>query len=960
MNAEELQRKKIAKTEKKVSILENMIEEKTRSLYLADQELKRRNSFLASVIDILPNSFIVIDAVDHRILLKNAVAHRGPLPEGTKCHSLIRGMDRPCEDPSFPCPIELVKKEGKALLIEHTIGDAAGNSRNFKEHYCPIFDDAGNVVQMIRYAIDITEEKRAKKALTESETRVVAILDAQPTGIMIFDAETHLITDVNPKVCELIGEPKERIVGAVCDGYFPDCGADYRICAVPGEASTTSYEALLRTDGTRVPVIKTIVPISLGGRMHMAVSVMDFTERAKAETRMRESEGKFRTMFESSNDAVMLLDEKGFIDCNAATLKMFGCQTREEFFSTNPADWSPPTQPDGSDSRQMVMERNAAAVRGGRACFEWSHRRRNGEEFTVEVLLTPMRIEGRDMIQSTVRDITSRKWLEAELRRSKEAAEAANGAKSEFLAHMSHEIRTPINGVTGMTELLMDTALTSEQREYAGGIRMSAESLLVVINDVLDFAKIEAQKLELDPVDFRLRDSIADVLGTLAFRASEKGLELTCRVAAEAPDDVTGDPGRLRQILINLIGNAFKFTEQGEVNVSVDVEPPEGDEAHLHFAVADTGIGIPIEKHGSVFEAFSQGDASTSRTYGGTGLGLTISSQLVKMMGGRIWVESEPGAGSTFHFTATFGAPKRGASERPPAGNAELGGIRTIVVDDNASSRRNLREMLESWRMDCEAAESGLEALRAIDEAGRAGRPFALALVDADMPGMDGIDLVERMKANGDRGAIPIVMLTPAGRRGDAARGRELGISAYLTKPVRQSSLLDAIMNTLGVAPHEEAKIRVSAAPRPPRERRSSLKILLAEDNPVNQKLTTRMLEKHGFAATVAGNGTAAVAAFEEARERPFDLILMDVQMPEMDGFEATAAIREIEKAAGTHVHIIALTANAMKSDRDRCLAAGMDGYLAKPIKLDTLLAAIDEVAVIAIQPPTAELQSKA
>jgi PAS domain S-box-containing protein len=680
--------------------------------------------------------------------------------------------------------------------------------------------------------------------------------------------------------------------------------------------------------------------------MHTIVSFLDVTEGAKAHTRMRESEEKFRTIFEASNDAVMLCGDEGFFDCNAATLKMFDCGTREEFCGKSPAHWSPPTQPDGSESLQASGERIAGAYRDGRAFFEWAHRRRNGEVFPANVLLTPMKIDGRNVIQATVRDITRRKRMEAELQKSKEAAEAANLAKSEFLAHMSHEIRTPMNGVAGMTELLMDTVLTSEQREYVNGIKTSADSLLTVINDVLDFAKIEARKLDLDPVDFRLRDSVADILGTFAFRASEKGLEITCRVAPGVPDDVNGDPARLRQILINLIGNAIKFTGRGEVGVSVDAEPPEGGQAHLHFAVADTGIGIPFEKQGSVFEAFSQGDASTSRKYGGTGLGLTISSRLVEMMGGRIWVESEPGVGSTFHFTVRFGVPERSVSERSSAVDAQLGRIRTIVVDDNASSRRILQEMLKSWRMESTTAESGFTALRAIDEARRAGRPFSLALVDADMPNMDGFDLVKRMKRNGDLGAIPIVMLTSVGRRGDAVRGRELGISAYVTKPVRQSLLLDTIMNTLGVAPQEEAKTPAPAVPRTPRERPRSLNILLAEDNPVSQKLTIRMLEKHGFTVSAAGSGTAAVVAFEEARERPFDLILMDVQMPEMDGFEATHAIREAEKAAGTHVPIIALTANAMTGDRDQCIAAGMDSYLAKPIRLDALLAAIDEVAV--------------
>ncbi|HEY5132867.1 MAG TPA: PAS domain S-box protein, partial [Candidatus Krumholzibacteriaceae bacterium] len=728
---------------------ENMIEEKTRDLYLAEQELERKNSFLLSAIDTLPNSFLVIDAADHRIALKNSVALRGPLPEGTTCHWLIHGLDLPCENPSPPCPLKIVKRTGKTIMIERTLDDEDGNPRNYKVYCCPIFDDGGNVVQMIRYAIDITEEKRAQDALTESEARLKAIRDSQPTGIMVVDVESHMITDVNPKVCEMIGETEARIVGTVCDKYFPDAEGSGCVCTVPGGAPAVSGEALLRTDGTRIPILKTVVPVSLGGRMHAIVSFLDVTEGAKAHTQMRESEEKFRTIFESSNDAVMLLDEKGFFDCNAATLRVFDCGTRENFRGKSPADWSPPTQPDGRDSRQVIEEINEAAHRNGRAFFEWLHRRENGEEFTVEVLLTPMKIEGRNVLQSTVRDITSRKRMEAELQKSKEAAEAANRAKSEFLAHMSHEIRTPMNGVAGMTELLMDTVLTSEQREYVNGIKMSAESLLTVINDVLDFAKIEARKLELDPIDFRLRDSVADILGTFAFRASEKGLEITCRVAPEVPDDVTGDPARLRQILINLIGNAIKFTGRGEVGVSVDVEPPDGDEAHLHFAVVDTGIGIPFEKQASVFEAFSQGDASTSRKYGGTGLGLTISSRLVEMMGGRIWVESEPGVGSTFHFTVRFGVPERSVSERTSAMDAQLGRIRTIVVDDNASSRRVLQEMLKSWQMDCSAVESGFTALRAIDEARRAGRPFAMALIDADMPNMDGFDLIKRMKRNG-------------------------------------------------------------------------------------------------------------------------------------------------------------------------------------------------------------------
>lgn len=379
MNADELLRRKIARAEAKVSILENMIEDKTRDLYLAEQELKRRNAFLASVVDTLPNTFIVIDAIDRRIMLKNSVAHLGPLPEGTTCHSLIYGSDRPCEDPLLPCPLDIMRKTGRALMVERTVADKAGNPRNYNVHCYPVFDDNGNVAQMIRYAIDVTEEKRAKDALTESEARLKTILNSQPTGIMIVDAASHLIVDVNTMVCGMIGEAEERIVGTACDGYLPDDAAKGCVCPAPGRSTEISSEALLRTDGTRIPVLKTVAGVVLKGRMHAIVSLLDVTESAKAQARMKESEEKFRSIFESSNDAMMLLGERGFTDCNAATLRMFDCGTREEFCGKSPAEWSPPAQPDGSGSGRAAEERIAGAYRDGRAFFEWSHRRRNGK-----------------------------------------------------------------------------------------------------------------------------------------------------------------------------------------------------------------------------------------------------------------------------------------------------------------------------------------------------------------------------------------------------------------------------------------------------------------------------------------------------------------------------------------------------------------------------------------------------
>ena len=785
----------------------------------------------------------------------------------------------------------------------------------------------------IRNAID---GRRAAEALRLSEERYRALVENSLGLICTHDLDGKMLS-INPAAAQALGYQPEEVIGRNLSELLPSTAHSlYRsyLDLIQRDMVSTGLMRVLRKDGEEaIWEYSNSLRVESGKPSYVLGYAHDVTESKRFEKALRESEERYRDLFENSNDLIQVANPDGLIVyVNSVWKRVLGYEDQEvmhfSFFDiVAPA------------SRAKCLEVFTRAAAGEKIdYFEATFITKDGKSIAVEGNITCSFKDGQPTsARGIFHDITERKLMETELHRAHDAALESARLKSEFLANMSHEIRTPMNGVIGMTELLLGTDLAANQRASAETILASAESLLVIIDDILDFSKIEAGKLVFSSDDFRLRDTLSEIVNTLAVRAYAKGLELIHYTSPDVPEVLIGDPGRLRQIIINLVSNAIKFTGRGEVVLRVEKVSDENDEALLRFSVTDTGIGISPEKQKLIFEPFVQADGSTVRQYGGTGLGLTISARLIEKMHGRIWIESELDKGSTFHFTARFKVrPASPALARPDMDR--LRDLSVLVVDDNEASRLLLHDLLSAWHMKPSTVDGGRAALAALNLARDRGEPFALVVLDVDMPDLDGLSVAAQISLHPGLAEQVILMLRPDNMGNPDPE--DLGITVSLTKPIRSSDLLNAIMRAFNWGPEQEgqsAAVPVSTSP----SRSSPLHILLAEDNEINQRVAVGILEQQGHSVPVAANGRLALSALEKER---FDLILMDVQMPVMTGLEAVAAIRQQEQATGAHIPIIALTAHAMNGDRERCLEAGMDSYLAKPIRSRELLKSIENL----------------
>ena len=783
----------------------------------------------------------------------------------------------------------------------------------------------------LNFLNDVTERKLAEESLRESEAKYRTLVENIPQKIFMKDRDSKYLS-VNESFARDLGVGPADIAGKTDYSFFPKDLADkYRAddFKIMETAQTEEFEEKYLLEGreTWVHTIKTPVRDENGKIIALLGVFWDITERRRAEQEILRQKQYFETLVSNSPVAIVVLDNDAKItSCNPSFEKLFGYNSREVLgVNIDTLITDPESYDEALQYTQQAMTSLLHNV--------GKRRRRDGSLVDVEIFGAPVTVGGENVGALAIyHDIS-------ELVNTRQEAEQSNRAKSEFLANMSHEIRTPMNGVIGMLELALDTSMTSEQREYLSISLQSAEALLGLINEILDFSKIEARGVELEKIDFDLRNTVEEMASTLAMRAQDKGLELACLINPDLKVKLHGDPARLRQILINLVGNAVKFTHQGEIVVRA--EPTAETETHItiRFAVQDTGIGIPQERQKAIFERFTQADGSTTRKYGGTGLGLTICKRLVEAMGGQIWIESTVGVGSTFLFTITFEKQAGEAQAVAPLvfEPVELKDLRLLGVDDSATNRTILTRMAESFGCRIETVGSGAKALEMLQNAFRTGDPFRVILLDMQMPGMDGEQTVRAIKSDPVVREVKIIILTSIGQRGDAARLEALGVAGYLLKPLKQQMLREALIAVLGRK--EEGRPILITRHVLSEQKRQGLRLLIAEDNPINQRLAVILLQKAGFSVDTVENGAQAV---EQVQKKHFNAVLMDVQMPEMDGFEATVRIRQLEGRVG-HIPIIAMTADALKGDRERCLDVGMDDYVSKPLDPPTLMKIIDQ-----------------
>jgi PAS domain S-box-containing protein len=928
----------------------------------AEEALSQERYLLHALMDNIPDQIYFKDAAGRFLRINKALATFLGLSDPaqavgkTDFDFLAEEHARPAyenEKEIIRTGQPLIGKEEKGAHLDGRMGWVSTTKM-------PLCDKDGTITGTFGVSRNITSLKRAEEALRESERRWRSLTEALPQLVWsampdgacdYFSAQWTEHTGVAET--ELLGwrwlqtlHPKDREptrqfwLGSVTGRHPYD--VEYRVRRRDGEYRWFKTRGVPIRDGS-------------GNIVKWFGTCTDITDLRQTEEALRASEQRFRGTFENAAVGIAHADSDGrWLRVNGKLAAILGYTVEE----TLHLRWQDFTYPEDVPAS---VEQLTALLRGERPSYSLEKRyvRKDGSVIWGQLAVSLQRdAAGQPAYAIAVmQDISERKRLEGELRQAKEAAEAANRAKDEFLANVSHEIRTPMNAILGMTDLALDTQLTEDQRQYLQTVKSAADSLLGIINDLLDFAKIEAGKLELDLVDFSLRVAVGDTLRALAVRAHTKGLELIYQVRPDVPDALIGDAGRLRQVLLNLVGNAVKFTDAGEVVVRVEIDgdtppsPPGVGEVGLRFTVRDTGIGIPPDQQVRIFRAFEQEDTSTTRKYGGTGLGLTIAARLAALMGGRITVDSESGRGSTFAFTAQFGRQPHSAVQLTRRLLVLLDNLPVLIVDDNATNRHILEEWLRGWQMKPEAVGDGVAAMDALWHGAACGSPYPLVLLDARMPDADGLALAARIRERAELSATRLILLTSGDRSGDLARLRELRVNAHLLKPIQQDELLETIYQVMsrgnGDAPPAARPAGEGGQTPAPAPAAAPLRVLVAEDNEFNAQLLEQLLSRRGHRVQLASNGREALCL---AREGGFDLLLLDMHMPELDGFQVVRAVRDRERTAGGHLPIIALTARSRKEDREQCLAAGMDEFLAKPIRAADLWAAIDRV--VGVRPP--------